>query len=180
MVGPVSFMQANAPESFRVQYVLSCLLSTVRTSRGAGQALGPVRSLSVEVYLVVLPSSILGGLEATLITGFLLSFLISFSLAMLLTPLFLLLAASVSAVPYDGSRYTKATTAVDTSTLKGKWLYGYQGWFRKPANGVNNHWAASGTPGPGSGMSFLSPVLVIRCPICLIIALQWRSTFIPT
>ncbi|PNP58289.1 hypothetical protein THARTR1_01804 [Trichoderma harzianum] len=32
---------------------------------------------------------------------------------------------------------------------EGKWLYGYQGWFRKPASGVNNHWSPNGgTPGP--------------------------------
>jgi hypothetical protein len=73
---------------------------------------------------------------------------------MRLAPSLLLLAVAVTALPRD-ARYARATTAVDTSTLKGKWLYGYQGWFRKPAAGVNNHWAPSGNPGPGDGMDSL-------------------------
>ncbi|QYS92859.1 hypothetical protein H0G86_000250 [Trichoderma simmonsii] len=70
----------------------------------------------------------------------------------------LLLAAAAStavAHGHDGhakvhQEYARAA-AVDTTTLKGKWLYGYQGWFRKPASGVNNHWSPNGgTPGPGN------------------------------
>lgn len=66
---------------------------------------------------------------------------------MRVAPFLLLLATTVAALP-GSEKYTRATTAVDTSTLKGKWLYGYQGWFRKPGDGVNNHWAPS-NPGPG-------------------------------
>ncbi|KAL6796173.1 hypothetical protein GGI42DRAFT_96264 [Trichoderma sp. SZMC 28013] len=70
----------------------------------------------------------------------------------------LLLAAAASTAAAHGheghakvhQEYARAA-AVDTSTLKGKWLYGYQGWFRKPASGVNNHWSPNGgTPGPGN------------------------------
>ncbi|EHK22933.1 uncharacterized protein TRIVIDRAFT_28185 [Trichoderma virens Gv29-8] len=70
----------------------------------------------------------------------------------------LLLAAAASTATAHGheghakahQEYARAA-AVDTSTLKGKWLYGYQGWFRKPAAGVNNHWSPNGgTPGPGN------------------------------
>lgn len=63
----------------------------------------------------------------------------------------LLFAVAVAALPHE--EYTRAADAVDTSTLKGKWLYGYQGWFRKPGSGVNDHWAPDGTPGPGNGIS---------------------------
>lgn len=72
----------------------------------------------------------------------------------------LLLAATASVATARGSHenharahqnYERAAT-VDVSTLRGKWLYGYQGWFRKPASGVNNHWSPNGgTPGPGNG-----------------------------
>ncbi|GFP60360.1 hypothetical protein TASIC1_0017012200 [Trichoderma asperellum] len=52
--------------------------------------------------------------------------------------------------PRTHQNYERAAT-IDVSTLKGKWLYGYQGWFRKPASGVNNHWSPNGgTPGPGN------------------------------
>src|SRR6267143_5806041 len=40
--------------------------------------------------------------------------------------------------------------AVDPSTLKGKVLLGYQGWFRCPAGGASgtnwSHWTSSGAP----------------------------------
>lgn len=40
--------------------------------------------------------------------------------------------------------------AVDASTLEGKLLYGYQGFFRRPGQG-NDHWTIKGlTPGPSS------------------------------
>ncbi|KAH8812829.1 hypothetical protein F5884DRAFT_786503 [Xylogone sp. PMI_703] len=69
---------------------------------------------------------------------------------MLIPSSLLLLAAAVAALPQEGTQ-ARAASAVDTSTLKGKWLYGYQGWFRKPAAGVNNHWSPNGgTPGPGN------------------------------
>ncbi|KAL7816081.1 hypothetical protein V8C44DRAFT_308772 [Trichoderma aethiopicum] len=69
----------------------------------------------------------------------------------------LLLAAAAIATAHSHDNHARAhqeharAAAVDTSTLKGKWLYGYQGWFRKPAAGVNNHWSPNGgTPGPGN------------------------------
>ena len=82
---------------------------------------------------------------------------------MLLSPswLLLLLAIAVAAFPHhDNNR----RAIVNTSTLKGKWLYGYQGWFRKPANGVNNHWtgASGGTPGPGNGMNFSTEITLFH------------------
>ncbi|KAL7917430.1 hypothetical protein ACQKWADRAFT_324647 [Trichoderma austrokoningii] len=61
----------------------------------------------------------------------------------------LLLVATASVAATHGNHARAAS--VDVSTLKGKWLYGYQGWFRKPASGVNNHWSPNGgTPGPGN------------------------------
>lgn len=63
----------------------------------------------------------------------------------------LLFAVLATAKPHH--KHIRTSTAVDTSTLKGKWLYGYQGWFRKPGNGVNNHWGPKGNPGPGNGES---------------------------
>ena len=40
--------------------------------------------------------------------------------------------------------------AVDASTLEGKFLFGYQGFFRRPGQG-NDHWTITGsTPGPSS------------------------------
>ena len=40
--------------------------------------------------------------------------------------------------------------AVDASTLEGKFLFGYQGFFRRPGQG-NDHWTIKGlTPGPSS------------------------------
>ena len=48
---------------------------------------------------------------------------------------------------------------VDTSTLEGKFLFGYQGFFRRPGQG-NDHWTISGgIPGPsfaGDGEKLLS------------------------
>ncbi|PTB70164.1 hypothetical protein BBK36DRAFT_1173406 [Trichoderma citrinoviride] len=69
----------------------------------------------------------------------------------------LLLAAAAAVTAHSHDNHARAhhehsrAAAIDTSTLKGKWLYGYQGWFRKPASGVNNHWSPNGgTPGPGN------------------------------
>ncbi|KAH8897168.1 hypothetical protein GQ53DRAFT_887419 [Thozetella sp. PMI_491] len=59
----------------------------------------------------------------------------------------LLAATAVAAAPRE---IQSRATGIDTSTLKGKWLYGYQGWFRKPGPGINSHWAPGGTPGPGN------------------------------
>lgn len=43
---------------------------------------------------------------------------------------------------------TSSAGAVDASTLENKFLFGYQGFFRRPGEG-NDHWTASGnTPGP--------------------------------
>ena len=40
--------------------------------------------------------------------------------------------------------------AVDASTLEGKVLFGYQGFFRRPGQG-NDHWTVKGlTPGPST------------------------------
>ncbi|KAK1241972.1 hypothetical protein MKX07_007795 [Trichoderma sp. CBMAI-0711] len=56
-------------------------------------------------------------------------------------------AAAAHQQPHAG----RAAAAIDASTIQGKWLYGYQGWFRKPGPGVNNHWSADGqTPGPNN------------------------------
>ena len=51
--------------------------------------------------------------------------------------------------------------AVDASTLEGKFLFGYQGFFRRPGQG-NDHWTITGqTPGPSSpGDGKQSPPLV--------------------
>ncbi|KAL7948165.1 hypothetical protein V8C42DRAFT_343122 [Trichoderma barbatum] len=66
-------------------------------------------------------------------------------------------AASTATAHAHHKNYAKShqeyarEAAVGTSTLKDKWLYGYQGWFRKPAAGVNIHWSPNGgTPGPGN------------------------------
>ncbi|KAL7894234.1 hypothetical protein HDV63DRAFT_412833 [Trichoderma sp. SZMC 28014] len=67
-----------------------------------------------------------------------------------LSSLLLVATASAAATHNNHENHARAAT-VDVSTLKGKWLYGYQGWFRKPASGVNNHWSPNGgTPGPGN------------------------------
>ena len=51
-----------------------------------------------------------------------------------------------------------STDAVNASTLEGKYLFGYQGFFRRPGQG-NDHWTIKGlTPGPstpGDGEDFL-------------------------
>ena len=40
--------------------------------------------------------------------------------------------------------------AVDASTLEGKVLFGYQGFFRRPGQG-NDHWTLTGSePGPST------------------------------
>ena len=53
------------------------------------------------------------------------------------------------------------TDAVDASTLEGKFIFGYQGFFRRPGQG-NDHWTLSGSiPGPstpGDGKHSLSVV----------------------
>lgn len=63
----------------------------------------------------------------------------------------LLYATAVSAASHNHHIHTNRDAAIDTSTIQGKWLFGYQGWFRKPGAGVNNHWSADGnTPGPNN------------------------------
>lgn len=56
---------------------------------------------------------------------------------------------------------TVPSDAVDTSTLEGKFLFGYQGFFRRPGQG-NDHWTIKGlVPGPstpGDGKYSLSVV----------------------
>ena len=51
------------------------------------------------------------------------------------------------------------SNTVDTTTLQGKFLYGYQGFFRRPGQG-NDHWTIKGLiPGPstpGDGKELLS------------------------
>ena len=57
--------------------------------------------------------------------------------------------------------------AVDASTLEGKFLFGYQGFFRRPGQG-NDHWTIKGlTPGPsspGDGKVSLPPVHTAAIP----------------
>ncbi|KAL7935899.1 hypothetical protein V8C35DRAFT_333677 [Trichoderma chlorosporum] len=64
----------------------------------------------------------------------------------------LLCATAASASSHNSHPHPpRAAAAIDASTIQGKWLYGYQGWFRKPGTGVNNHWSADGnTPGPSN------------------------------
>ncbi|KAM0471030.1 hypothetical protein ACHAPX_009600 [Trichoderma viride] len=63
----------------------------------------------------------------------------------------LLYATAVSAASHKQHTHPTRATAIDASTIQGKWLFGYQGWFRKPGAGVNNHWSADGnTPGPNN------------------------------
>ncbi|KAI4251641.1 MAG: hypothetical protein LQ352_004735 [Teloschistes flavicans] len=59
----------------------------------------------------------------------------------------------------------RLSNVVDATSLQGKFLYGYQGFFRRPGQG-NIHWTLSGSGGtipgpstPGDGKSFIqSPV----------------------
>jgi hypothetical protein len=69
----------------------------------------------------------------------------------------LLYATAASASSHNSHPHpVRAAAAIDASTIQGKWLYGYQGWFRKPGAGVNNHWSADGqTPGPNNSMKML-------------------------
>ncbi|KAL7895994.1 hypothetical protein HDV63DRAFT_411564 [Trichoderma sp. SZMC 28014] len=63
----------------------------------------------------------------------------------------LLYATAVSAASHKQHTHPPRAAAIDASTIQGKWLFGYQGWFRKPGAGVNNHWSADGnTPGPNN------------------------------
>ncbi|KAK1254024.1 hypothetical protein MKX08_008019 [Trichoderma sp. CBMAI-0020] len=63
----------------------------------------------------------------------------------------LLYATAVSAASHNQHTHHPRAAAIDASTIQGKWLFGYQGWFRKPGAGVNNHWSADGnTPGPNN------------------------------
>ncbi|EHK46725.1 hypothetical protein TRIATDRAFT_132630 [Trichoderma atroviride IMI 206040] len=63
----------------------------------------------------------------------------------------LLYATAVSAASHNQHTHPTRAAAIDASTIQGKWLFGYQGWFRKPGAGVNNHWSADGnTPGPNN------------------------------
>ena len=56
---------------------------------------------------------------------------------------------------------TTSANAVDASTLESKFLFGYQGFFRRPGEG-NDHWTASGiTPGPSSPGDGKTPL-----PLC--------------
>ena len=45
---------------------------------------------------------------------------------------------------------TPLSNTVDTTTLEGKFLFGYQGFFRRPGQG-NDHWTIKGlVPGPST------------------------------
>ncbi|PTB41834.1 hypothetical protein M441DRAFT_46943 [Trichoderma asperellum CBS 433.97] len=47
----------------------------------------------------------------------------------------------------------RAAAAVDSSTIQGKYMFGYQGWFRSPNKGLNTHWSTNGgAPGPGNAV----------------------------
>ncbi len=54
-----------------------------------------------------------------------------------------------------------ASAAVDATTLKGKVLFGYQGWFDCPMNGAGNwiHWSRNGGPAENSLTVDLYPEL---------------------
>lgn len=68
----------------------------------------------------------------------------------------LLYATTATAAAYQHPHAGRAAAAIDASTIQGKWLYGYQGWFRKPGPGVNNHWSADGqTPGPNNSRTLI-------------------------
>ena len=55
---------------------------------------------------------------------------------------------------------TSSANAVDASTLQSKFLFGYQGFFRRPGEG-NDHWTASGiTPGPSYPGDGKTPLLL--------------------
>jgi hypothetical protein len=58
------------------------------------------------------------------------------------------LAATAALMAFSSS----ASAAVDASTLKGKVLFGYQGWFDCPMNGSGSwiHWSRNGGPAEGS------------------------------
>ncbi len=60
------------------------------------------------------------------------------------------------------------TDSVDASTLEGKVLFGYQGFFRRPGQG-NDHWTIKGgVPGPstpGDGKRRL-PLIYASMSIC--------------
>ena len=63
-----------------------------------------------------------------------------------------------SVISIEGAQKVLAD-AVDASTLEGKVLFGYQGFFRRPGQG-NDHWTIKGSvPGPstpGDGKSLIS------------------------
>lgn len=71
--------------------------------------------------------------------------------------------AFLTAVSFiNGEKAERAVTdTIDASTLEGKFLFGYQGFFRRPGQG-NDHWTIKGlTPGPstpGDGEKSLLPL----------------------
>ncbi|KAH8820240.1 hypothetical protein F5884DRAFT_40722 [Xylogone sp. PMI_703] len=61
-----------------------------------------------------------------------------------------ILALAATAVALPNNAPVARQSRVDTSSIKGKLLCGYQAWFRHPNSGLNTHWSPSGgVPGPG-------------------------------
>ena len=75
----------------------------------------------------------------------------------------------ISIINVNGIQKVLADDVVDTSTLEGKVLYGYQGFFRRPGQG-NDHWTSKGgipgpsTPGDGKcpPLRFVYTSIIIR------------------
>lgn len=66
----------------------------------------------------------------------------------------------------------RLSNTVDARSLQGKFLYGYQGFFRRPGQG-NIHWTLSGSGGtvpgpstPGDGKITPSPPSIISIQSC--------------
>ncbi len=57
--------------------------------------------------------------------------------------------------------------SVDASTLQGKVLFGYQGFFRRPGQG-NDHWTIKGgVPGPSTPGDGKRPLPLIHASIAI-------------
>ncbi|MDO8541106.1 MAG: glycoside hydrolase family 71/99-like protein [Opitutaceae bacterium] len=79
-----------------------------------------------------------------------------------------LIFSSVVLVAFIAACVSPTTRRVDSSTLRGKVMCGYQGWFNGEGDGANrgyNHWARGGArPGPGRVTVDLWPDLTELAP----------------